>query len=133
MKIDFKHQREDIETIRKHNGIAYLALDMGLGKAQPLDSKVLTPYGWTFIGELKVGDYVIGSDGKKKRVKGVYPQGKKKVYSVETRDGGKVRTTSQHLWATNSASRNKRGLPLVVRTLKEIKNDFNVDPMALIS
>jgi len=124
MKIDFKHQREDIETIRKHNGIAYLALDMGLGKAQPLDSKVLTPYGWTFIGELKVGDYVIGSDGKKKRVKGVYPQGKKKVYSVETRDGGKVRTTSQHLWATNSASRNKRGLPLVVRTLKEIKNDL---------
>ncbi len=31
-KIDFPHQKEDIEEIRKHNGIMYLCLDMGLGK-----------------------------------------------------------------------------------------------------
>jgi len=36
-----------------------LADDMGLGKAQPLDAKILTPTGWKRMGDIQVGDYVI--------------------------------------------------------------------------
>src|SRR5262249_14486730 len=34
------------------------------GRAQPLDSLLITPSGWREMGEIKVGDFVIGSDGK---------------------------------------------------------------------
>ncbi|GAA3139698.1 PhoH family protein [Nonomuraea salmonea] len=34
------------------------------GRAQPVDSQVLTPDGWRAIGELEVGDLVVGSDGE---------------------------------------------------------------------
>ena len=47
------------------------------GRAQPLDAEVLTPDGLRPIGELRVGDLVIGSDGAPTPVLGVYPQGGK--------------------------------------------------------
>lgn len=58
-----------------------------IGKAQPWDAKVLTPRGFVNLGELKVGDEVIGSDGQAHRVLGVYPQGEKEVFRVTFRDG----------------------------------------------
>ena len=36
----------------------------GVGKAQPLDAKILTPHGFVSMGSLKIGDKVIGADGK---------------------------------------------------------------------
>ena len=51
---------------------ACLADDMGLGKAQPLDSKILTPDGWKTMKEIKVGSLVLGRDGKAHSVTGVY-------------------------------------------------------------
>src|SRR3982750_291073 len=47
------------------------------GRAQPVDTPVLTPDGWRPIGELHVGDLVVGSDGHPTPVLGVYPQGRK--------------------------------------------------------
>ena len=57
------------------------------GRAQPIFSKVLTPNGFMTIGDLSVGDLVIGSDGRPTEVLGVYPQGRKPVYRVQTQDG----------------------------------------------
>ena len=68
------------------------------GRAQPVDTNVLTPSGWRPIGEIAVGDEVIGSDGKPTEVLGVYPQGVKDVYQVTARDGGTTRATDEHLW-----------------------------------
>ena len=50
-------------------------LQPGDGKALWIREPVLTPNGYVPIGSIKVGDYVIGSDGKPTRVTGVYPQG----------------------------------------------------------
>src|SRR3954454_21722836 len=53
-----------------------------MGKAQPLDAKVLTPSGFKRMGDLQVGDALASVDGRPSRVLGVYPQGARQVYRV---------------------------------------------------
>ena len=70
----------------------------GTGKAQPLDSKILTPNGWVLMGDIKVGTEVITPTGKISKVIGVYPQGEKDIYEIETKDGKKAEACGEHLW-----------------------------------
>jgi phosphate starvation-inducible PhoH-like protein len=81
------------------------------GRAQPVFSKVLTPNGFTTIGALSVGDLVIGSDGRPTVVVGVYPQGRKPVYRVQTQDGASTLACGEHLWAVITPSDRRRGRP----------------------
>jgi phosphate starvation-inducible protein PhoH and related proteins len=87
------------------------------GRAQPIDTPVLTPDGWRPIGELAVGDLVVGSDGTPTPVLGVFPQGDKDVYRLTTQDGASTRCCGEHLWqvATPYDRRGGRG-PRVVQT-----------------
>jgi superfamily II DNA or RNA helicase len=98
-----------------------LADDMGLGKAQPLDAKILTPTGWKRMGDIQVGDRVIGSDGKPTRVIGVYPQGKREVFRVTFSDGSATECCDEHLWYVNTPVRKYRGSPGRVLQLSEIR------------
>ena len=66
-------------------------------KAQPLTEPILTPHGWVKMGDLKVGDEVIGSDGKPTKVVGISPRWNKEIYKVTTSDG-ETRCTEDHLW-----------------------------------
>lgn len=68
------------------------------GRAQPLSSKVLTPTGWTTIGEIDVGDEVIGQDGIPHPVTDVTDQGKRDVYRVCFSDGTSALCCGDHLW-----------------------------------
>ncbi len=68
------------------------------GRAQPVDQPVLTPDGWRAIGSLRVGDLVVGSDGKPTPVLGVYPQGRRPVYRLTAQDGASTRCCAEHLW-----------------------------------
>ncbi len=82
------------------------------GRAQPVDTPVLTPEGFRPIGRLKVGDLVVGSNGQPTPVLGVYPQGRKPVFQVTTQDGATTRACGEHLWHVFTASdrrRNKAG------------------------
>lgn len=74
----------------------------GFGKSQPLDSRILTPDGYKLMGDMKVGDYVIGSDGKAHVVSGVFPQGKRPIYRVEFSNGTSCECDIEHLWNVNS-------------------------------
>lgn len=76
--------------------------DPGSGKAQPLTAKLLTPNGWKLMGQMCVGDLVIGSDGQAHKVLGVYPQGIKPVYRVSFSDGSSTEATGDHLWNVTS-------------------------------
>jgi hypothetical protein len=67
-------------------------------KAQPLDAKILTINGWKLMGDIKIGEQVIGSDGKPTTVLGIYPQGVKQNYKVTFNDGAKTECSSDHLW-----------------------------------
>src|SRR5208283_10659 len=72
-------------------------------KAQPLTSKILTPTGWTTMGEIKVGDAVVDPDGGVGYVEGVYPQtGKQFIYGITTKSGAYTEATGSHLWLVNS-------------------------------
>jgi hypothetical protein len=79
-------------------GVALLAGKPKLGKAQPIDANVLTPTGWRAMGELGVGDEVIGSNGKPTRVSAVYPQGIQRCYTRTVSGGYSVEATEEHLW-----------------------------------
>jgi hypothetical protein len=70
----------------------------GCGKAQPLSEPVLTPSGWSPIGELSVGDKIISSYGNTSTITGIFPQGNREVYKVHFVDGTYVRCDLEHLW-----------------------------------
>lgn len=69
---------------------------------QPLYAKVLTPNGWTTMGQLKVGDAVCGTNHTIQTVEGVYEKGSKEIYKVSFADGNQVtrivECSSDHLW-----------------------------------
>ena len=79
------------------------------GRAQPIDERVLTPRGLQPIGELRVGDLVISSDGNPTPVLGVYPQGRKQVYRLTTEDGASTRCCAEHLWRVLTPEDRRRG------------------------
>lgn len=68
------------------------------GKCQPLSSKVLTPTGWTTMGDIVEGDYVLTSTGKSVKVLQTYYPGQKDVYEITFADGRKARCCGDHLW-----------------------------------
>lgn len=70
----------------------------GLGKAQPLYSKVLTPNGFVNMGDIHVGDRVIAGNGNIANVIGVYPQGKMPIYELILWNNSKCRCSDNHLW-----------------------------------
>jgi replicative DNA helicase len=75
-----------------------LAARPSMGKAQPLDAKVLTRGGWAPMGSLRVGDDLASVDGGESRVVGVFPQGERQVYRVELSDGRSTECCLEHLW-----------------------------------
>jgi phosphate starvation-inducible PhoH-like protein len=79
------------------------------GRAQPVSQPVLTPDGWRPIGELRVGDLVVGSDGLPTPVLGVYPQGRKAVYRLTTQDGASTLACGEHLWTVRTPSDRSHG------------------------
>lgn len=81
-----------------------------LGKAQPLDEPVLTPTGWRLIGELVVGDLVVGSDGLSHTVTGVFNQGRIPTFEVTMSDGTTTRCSGEHLWEVEDINRRRRVL-----------------------
>ena len=70
--------------------LGVIVAPMGTGKAQPLHSKVLTPTGFRTMGEIEVGDMVIGGDGNSYKVIGTFPQGVRPVYRLEFSCGSVV-------------------------------------------
>ena len=79
------------------------------GRAQPIDRRVLTPWGWRRIGDLQVGDLVVGSDGLPTPVLGVFPQGPREVFRVRTQDGAATVACGEHLWFVTTPGDRRHG------------------------
>jgi replicative DNA helicase len=69
-----------------------------MGKAQPLDAKIKTVDGWKRMGEMRLGDELASIDGRRSRVSGVFPQGRRQVYRVTFSDGRSTECCGEHLW-----------------------------------
>lgn len=91
-----------IDEAWKLGQIPIVNLPMATGKFQAVDCKLLTPNGWIRMGDIKVGDEVIGSDGKGHKVLAIYPQGLKDSYKVTFSDGSFTECGDEHLWEVTS-------------------------------
>jgi len=87
------------------------------GKQMNVKTPILTPDGWKKLGSVKVGDKVIGGDGRKCNVIGVYPQGISNNYKITFHDGTTTNCGLEHQWATITS----KGF-IKVRTLREMLN-----------
>ena len=98
---DALHDMLDAERVSSHlerSVIEVAPLAFMRGRAQPVGQPVLTPSGWQPIGTLRVGDLVVGSDGRPTPVLGVHPQGRRPVYRVRAQDGAATLCCAEHLW-----------------------------------
>lgn len=94
-------QEEALQKLIKHNYNGVVVMTPGSGKALGNNELVLTPNGFVKNGELKKGDYVIGSDGKPKEILEIFPQGKKQLYKITFDDKTFVKCDLNHLWRIN--------------------------------
>lgn len=81
-------------------------------KPQPDDEEVLTPNGWARMGDLAVGDEVIGSDWSAVTITDIKIRGLDDVYRVTFDDGTSVEATGDHPWVVLD-SRRTEGTRLV--------------------
>nr|WP_055509026.1 replicative DNA helicase [Nonomuraea pusilla] len=79
-----------------------------IGKALALDTPLPTPDGWTTMGEVKVGDYLIGADGRPTRVVAATDvMYDRPCYEVEFSDGTVIVADAQHQWLTDTRASRK--------------------------
>lgn len=93
-----------------------IAARPGVGKALALDTPLSTPTGWTTMGDVAVGDLLLGADGEPTRVVAATEVllGRP-CYEVEFSDGSKIVADAQHQWPTGYG----------VRTTAELRWGFD--------
>jgi phosphate starvation-inducible PhoH-like protein len=111
---------EQIGRMMERGTIEVAPLAYMRGRSQPYSSRVLTPSGFQPIGNLSVGDLVIGCDGYPTPVLGVYPQGRREIFRVRAQDGASTLCCGEHLWAVATRDDRRRGKPLRVLETREM-------------
>lgn len=92
------------EILGLNRGLTLIGGHVNQGKAQPLTSKVLTPNGYKELGEVRVGEVILGYTNQnipyiKQKITGIFPQGKKKLYKLIFSDGSTVECNDEHIWS----------------------------------
>jgi replicative DNA helicase len=78
-----------------------IAARPAVGKALALDTPLPTPTGWTTMGDVQVGDQLIGADGKPTRVVAATEvMYGRPCYEVEFSDGEVLIADAEHQWVT---------------------------------
>ena len=112
----------DALTNGLHPGqMVVIAARPAIGKALALDTPLPTPAGWTTMGEVRVGDHLLGADGKPTRV--VAATGVmygRPCYEVEFDDGEVIVADESHQWLTWNPRSYGEPLPPRVVTTREI-------------
>ena len=83
-----------------------IAARPGMGKALKLDTPLPTPAGWTTMGEVEVGDHLVGADGLPTRVVAATEvMYGRPCFEVEFSDGTVIVADAEHQWPTASGIR----------------------------
>lgn len=120
----FRARQEDCLRSITENECGMIVAAAGFGKAQPVYEKVLTPSGWRLLSDIRVGDRVIGQDGKPTVVQGVYPQGDKDIIAVDFSDRTTVHCCPEHLWAVQTSSDRNRDQGFKVLSAQELRTSL---------
>lgn len=97
--------------------------EVGSGKAQPLDSLVLTPDGFRRMADMRTGDEIVVPTGEQALIDGVFPQGERDVWRLVLSDGSVVECDDEHLWIVGTSCAWHRGQAPKVMTTREIRLD----------
>jgi len=123
---------EQVIETKKYSNVQFYRSIISMGKElgyipgpQPLDAKILTPNGWTVMGNIKPNSLVIAKNGKPTRVINVFPKGKKEVYKVTTTEGASTECCLDHLWYTKTSGFTNVDKTWSVKTTKDILNSLN--------
>jgi replicative DNA helicase len=80
----------------------------GVGKALALDTPLPTPKGWTTMGDVAVGDELLGADGRPTRVVAATEvMIGRPCYEVEFSDGTVIVADAEHQWLTDTRASRK--------------------------
>lgn len=98
------------------------------GKALSLDTKLPTIDGWTTINDIKVGDNILGNDGKCTKVTYVtevmYDHD---CYNIEFDNGEIIIADSEHLWEVNNNNWNISNKILTTKQILEYISSHSTD------
>jgi replicative DNA helicase len=112
---------EDLDAVTNglHPGqMIIVAARPGIGKALALDTPLPTPTGWTTMGEVMVGDHLLGADGRPTRVVAATEVlTDRPCYEVQFSDGSVILADGHHQWLTETGSASGSAQ---VRTTEEI-------------
>jgi replicative DNA helicase len=108
----------DLDTLTNglHPGqLIVVAARPGLGKALALDTPLPTPTGWTTMGEVALGDELLGADGRPTLVVAAteVTHGRP-CYEVEFSDGTVIVADAEHQWPTRTGVRTTAQLAAAV-------------------
>ena len=104
-----------IERAVLEGGLFAMAMPRGSGKALALDTPLPTPFGWTTMGDVRVGDLLLDDEGWPCKV--IYAteiQFGRPCYRVEFSDGESIVCDADHLWTVED--RYSRQNPLTLST-----------------
>ncbi len=106
-----------------------IAARPAIGKALALDTPLPTPSGWTTMGEVRVGDQLLGADGKPTRVVAATEvMHGRPCYEVEFDDGEVIVADENHQWLTWNPRSPGEILPPRVVTTREIAHAQRDEP-----
>jgi replicative DNA helicase len=90
------------------SNLIIVAARPAVGKALALDTRLPTPTGWTTMGDVAVGDQLIGADGRPTAVVAATEvlHGRP-CYEVEFSDGTVIVADAQHQWLTETRASRK--------------------------
>jgi hypothetical protein len=112
-----------------------MVADAGLGKGGSIDTKLLTRHGWIRMGDVRVGDRIIGgTSGSEVDVVGVYPRGIQEMFRVTFLDGASVLCDGDHLWTVSKRTdggRNSEWYTTDTRTIASEHNESESNPFAI--
>ena len=91
-------QREVSQSVVDHQK-TLVVTGNGVGKATRLSEPLPTPTGWTTMGDLRVGDYVLDEQGKPTKVVAKSPVWNIPLVKVVFNDGAEVICPEAHEWA----------------------------------
>lgn len=91
--------QEQMLTMFANNRQSIVLSARQTGKALSVDQVVPTPTGWTTMGEINVGDFVLGADGKPVLVEAVSEiMHDRQCYQLSVSTGETFTADAEHLW-----------------------------------
>lgn len=98
----------------------------GVGKALAVDTPLPTATGWTTMGDVAVGDELIGADGRPTRVVAATDvMFGRRCYEIEFADGTTITADAEHQWLTETRAAQPTGA--TVCTTEQIAASLRCD------